>query len=91
MDRKALAACADYDNLLAATAGSIYHEALLHVRSSTAGSCPTTTTTEALLRSTYFSHMYRLIHKSSAGETKSCCCAFSASRWTCSTSSISCA
>ena len=70
VDRKALAACAAYDGLLAATVGSIYPEALLHVRSSTAGELPDYTTTEALLRSTYFSHMYRLIHKSCAGETK---------------------
>lgn len=70
VDRRALAACTDYDGLVAATAGSIYHDPLLHVRSNTAGELPDYATAEALLRSTYFSHMYRLIHKNSGGETK---------------------
>lgn len=63
VDRKALAACTDYDGLLAAVQGSIYHAPLLHVRTGAAGGLPDYTTTEALLRSTYFSHLYRLVHK----------------------------
>lgn len=70
VDRKALAACTDYDGLLAAAEGSIYYAPLLHIRSGAAGALPDYTTAEALLRSTYFSHMYRLIHKHTSGETQ---------------------
>ena len=71
VNRKALASCKDYNGLLAAVQGSIYYEPLLHIRPDDPNVLPDYTTTEALLRSTYFSHIYRIIYKSYAGETKS--------------------
>lgn len=70
VDRKALFACEDYDALLAAVKESIYYAPLLHVGQGAQGEPPEYTTTEALLRSTYYSHIYRLIHRNYAGETK---------------------
>lgn len=71
VNRKALIACKDYNGLLAAVQGSIYYEPLLHIRPDNPDVLPDYTTTEALLRSTYFSHIYRIIYKSYSGETKS--------------------
>ena len=71
VNRKALLSCKDYGGLLAAVHGSIYYEPLLHIRPDNPDALPDYTTTEALLRSTYFSHIYRIIYKSYTGETKS--------------------
>lgn len=70
VDRKALMACADYDGLVAATAGSIYHDALLHVRPDPPALLPDYTTTESLLRSTYFAHSYRIASRQYGGNVK---------------------
>lgn len=70
VDRAALRLCTDYDGVIAAARGSIYYDSLLHLRSDAAGGLPDYTTAEALLHSTYFSHMYRLIHKNYAGQTQ---------------------
>ena len=69
VDAKALALCQDYDGIVAAAAGSIYEQTLRHLRPA-GGGRPDFTTAEALLRTAYFSHIYRLIHKKYAGETK---------------------
>lgn len=70
VDRAALRLCADYDGIVAAARGSIYHAPLLHLRSDAAGGLPDYATAEALLHSTYFSHLYGLIHKHYAGQTQ---------------------
>lgn len=70
VDRKALSACTDYNGLLAACVDSIYYTPLLHVRSAAGNALPDYTMTEALLHSTYFSYMYRLIHKLCGGATE---------------------
>ena len=69
VDAKALANCTDYDGLLAAASGSIY-EGVLRYLKPPEGGLPDFTTAEALLRTAYFTHMYRLIHKGYAGETR---------------------
>lgn len=69
VDEKALKACTSYDGLAAAAAGSIYASILRHLTPS-GGGLPDFTTAEALLRAAYFAHMYRLVHKNYAGETK---------------------
>ena len=69
VDPKAARSCTDYDGLIAAAEGSIYEPILRYLRPA-GGGLPDFTTAEALLRTAYFSHMYRLIHKSYAGETK---------------------
>lgn len=69
VDRKALSACRSYESLLSAVKGSIYYEPLLHLKSGAQEELPDYTTAEALLRSTYFSYLYRVVHKNYAGET----------------------
>ena len=69
LDAKALASCSDFDGLLAAAQGTIYAPALRRIRPQD-GSLPDYTGAEVLLRSTYFSHVLRLIHKQYAGETQ---------------------
>jgi len=69
VDEKALAGCRDYEGLVAAAAGSIY-ESILRYLTPNDGGLPDFTTAEALLRATYFAHMYRLVHKNYSGETK---------------------
>lgn len=70
VDTKALEACTDYESLLAACRESLYFRPLLKLRNQDTGAPPDYTATETLLRSTYFSHMYKIIHHSYAGETQ---------------------
>lgn len=69
VDRKALRICLDYTGLLAAVKDSIYYDALLHLKAESGGA-PDYSTAESLLQSTYFSHLYKTVHKNYAGETK---------------------
>ena len=70
VDRKALAECSDYGGLLAAVKGSIYYEPLLALQSREEGTLPDYTATEALLRSTYFSFLYKVVGSRYSGETQ---------------------
>lgn len=69
VDYKALRACFDYTGLLAGVRESIYYAPLLHLKPESGG-MPDYATAEALLQSTYFSHLYKVVHKNYAGETK---------------------
>lgn len=70
LDQKALSTCSDYAGLTDAARESIYHTALQRIRPQQAGELPDYNAAEALLCSTYFSHMYRIIHKQYAGQTQ---------------------
>lgn len=70
LDLQALASCTDFDGLTAAARDTIYAPALHRLRPAQAGTLPDYTGAETLLRSTYFSHMYHIIHKCYRGETK---------------------
>ena len=70
VDHVALHVCQDFDALIAATRGSIYYAPLLHLRPEEEGALPDYTTTESLLKSTYYAYIYRIIHKSYTGQTK---------------------
>lgn len=70
LDPKALWACPGYDALAEAAKDTIYHAALLRMRPGEGEGLPDYAAAEALLRSTYFSHMYRIIHRQYAGETR---------------------
>ena len=67
VDAAALARCAGYDQLLAAVKGSIYYPALLHLRPRPGEALPDYTIAECLLRTAYFSHMYRIAQRQYAG------------------------
>ena len=71
VDRKALAQCRDYAGLLSAVKGSIYYAPLLRLRGQEEGALPDYTATEALLRTAYFSHLYKVVDAHYHGETKS--------------------
>lgn len=70
LDLKALSVCRGFDELTAAAKDTIYFSALRRLRASLSDPLPDYTAAETLLRSTYFSHMYRIIHKNYAGETQ---------------------
>ena len=69
VDYPALSACADYEGVLDACSESIYYPVLLHLRPEQGG-LPDFTVAESLLRSAYFSHMYRIVYKQYQGETQ---------------------
>jgi len=71
LNYNALSAAASYDALAEAAAKTIYYEPLLRLRPEARDELPDYTLTEALLRSTYFSTQYRLIHRAYSGETRS--------------------
>lgn len=71
LDMNRLAACTDFDGLCAAAQGTIYAPALRRLRPGPAEGLPDYTAAETLLRSVYFSHMYQVIHREYAGETRS--------------------
>lgn len=70
MDMEAMERCRDYDELTAAAAGSIFGPVLQHLRSQGGAALPDYMMTESLLRTAYFTHVYRVIHRRYAGETK---------------------
>lgn len=70
VDGAALEACRDYAGLVDAAAGSIYAPVLGHLRPEDPGALPDYMTTEALLRTAYFAHMFRVVHRQYAGETR---------------------
>ena len=70
VDCAALARCASYDQLLAAARGSIYYPALSHLRPEPGEALPDYTIAECLLRTAYFSHMYRIARQQYAGPTR---------------------
>ena len=70
LDPKVLWTLSDYAALTEAAKETIYHAALRRMRPAEGEALPDYAAAEALLRSTYFSHMYRVIHKQYAGETQ---------------------
>lgn len=70
VDYKALRECASYDQLLAAAKGSIYYPVLLHLRPEPGRPLPDYTTAECLLRTAYFSHMFRIARQQYSGATQ---------------------
>ena len=67
LDYQALLECTGYDQLLAAARESIYYPALLHLRPGPGEPLPDYTIAECLLRTAYFSHMYRLAQRQYTG------------------------
>ena len=70
VDYAALSRCVSYDQLLAAARGSIYYPALAHLRPAPGGSLPDYTITECLLRTAYYSHMYRIVRQQYDGPVR---------------------
>lgn len=70
LDARALDAATSYDGLLAAAKNTIYYPVLLRLRPASEDAFPDYTNIETLLRSAYFSHVFRVIHKNYAGETQ---------------------
>lgn len=70
LDVRALAAAGSYEGILAAARQTIYYPSLRQLRPVEEGDLPDYAATEMLLRSTYFSHMFRIIHKNYAGDTQ---------------------
>ena len=70
LDYKALQTCTSYDQLLAAVGGSMYYPVLLHLRAEAGGALPDYTTAECLLRTAYFSHMFRIAKQTYRGATQ---------------------
>ena len=70
IDHAALFSCTNFDELLAATQRSLYYQPLLHLRPEQEGALPDYTAAEALLKSAYYAHMYRIIRKHYEGETR---------------------
>ena len=62
--------CTDYDGLLAAAAHSIYSGALHHLRPDAPGLLPDYQVVESLLRTLYFSHLFREMNHHYSGEVK---------------------
>ena len=69
LDDHALELCRDYDELLAAVSKTIYAPVLQHMRPENGG-IPDYMVTESLLRTAYFTRMYRTVYRLYAGETK---------------------
>lgn len=70
VDPQALETCQDYNGLTAAAERSIYAPVLRHLRPEGGEALPDYMIAEALMRTAYFSHMYRVIYHRYAGETK---------------------
>lgn len=71
VDCGALAGCGSYDQLLTAARGTIYHDALLHLRPGPGEPLPDYTIAECLLRTAYFSYMHRIARQQYAGSARS--------------------
>lgn len=69
LDWKGLLSCTDLDGLIAASERTIYAPALRRLRPS-GGGLPDYATAEILLRSVYFSHMYRVIQHNYSGQVR---------------------
>lgn len=69
LDWKAVLTCTDMDGLIAAAGRTIYAAALRRLRPA-GGGLPDYTTAEVLLRTVYFSHMYRVIQRNYAGQVR---------------------
>ena len=69
LNQSALAASADYDGICQAARHTIYAAPLRQLRPPQGG-LPDYSAAEMLLRSTYFSHMIRVIHKNYTGDTQ---------------------
>lgn len=67
VDAAALARCASYDQMLDAVKGSIYYPALHHLRPRPGEALPDYTIAECVLRTAYFSHMYRIAQRQYGG------------------------
>ncbi|QIA32689.1 hypothetical protein [Flavonifractor plautii] len=70
LDEGALASCTSYDQLLDAARDTIYAPVLRHLRPSRDGALPDFTLAEAALRTAYFSHLYRIVHRQYTGRTQ---------------------
>lgn len=70
LDTRALSVSTGYDGVVAAARQTIYHAPLRQLRPAEEGALPDYAAAEMLLRSTYFSHMFRVIHKNYAGDTQ---------------------
>ena len=70
VDCQALMECASYDQILAAVKGSIYYPTLLHLRLGPGEPLPDYTITECLLRTAYFSYMYRIAQRQYRGDAR---------------------
>jgi vacuolar-type H+-ATPase subunit C/Vma6 len=70
MDMDTMELCRDYDELTTAAAGSIYAPVLQHLRPENGAALPDYMVTESLLRTAYFTHIYRVIHRHYTAETK---------------------
>ena len=70
LDEGALASCTSYDKLLDAARDTIYAPVLRHLRPSRDGALPDFTLAEAALRTAYFSHLYRIVHRQYTGRTQ---------------------
>jgi V/A-type H+-transporting ATPase subunit C len=62
--------CQDYDALCAACTATIYAPVLIHLRPQNGERLPDYMMAESLLRTAYFTYLYRVIHRSYAGETQ---------------------
>ena len=67
LDGGALSRCESYEQLLSAAQGSIYYSVLLHLRPGPGEALPDYTIAECLLRTAYFSYMYRIARKQYSG------------------------
>ncbi|MCI2057831.1 MAG: V-type ATPase subunit [Oscillibacter sp.] len=70
IDAQAIELCRDYTGLLSACAGSIYAPVLTHLQPEDGTKLPDYMMTESLLRTAYFTNVYRIVHRRYSGETK---------------------
>ena len=69
VDSHALELCQDYDALVIAASGTIYAPVLQHMRPENGG-LPDYMVTESLMRTAYFTHMFRTAKQHYSGSTK---------------------
>lgn len=70
LDYRTLSLCQDYDGLIEAARDTMYGPVLRHLRPDQAGALPDYTAAEALLRSTYYTTLYRKCAKEYSGTTR---------------------
>lgn len=70
MDHRALAACASYDELAAAARHTIYAGALDHLRRSQPQELPDYQVAESMLRTVYYSHLFRVMSRHYTGPVR---------------------
>lgn len=71
LDYSALAASKNYNEVTEAAKKTIYYSPLQRLKPEAPGELPDYTLAEVLLHSTYFSFLYRQIHRNYSGETRS--------------------